>query len=263
MNADQLTMSFIERATTKHGDKYDYSGVKSINTKTEVAIICRVHGMFLQTPERHLIGRGCQLCGVEARANQRRTSIDQFIEKAKAAHGNVYDYSRSNYSNTDTDIEIICPKHGSFFQTPKWHILGRGCRMCSNSTKPGRFNNSSCAPTTKLGQSVGQLYFITGQFTSGQKFLKVGMTASTDLKSRLRSFPFDKQLLTSVTGKVYQIFQLENSILEQLKSHQFVPEELFGGHTECLSYSEDNIQCVQKVIAEFCCENGLTINPPF
>lgn len=50
---------FIERARAVHGDKYDYSKVEYVNNSTKVVIICPVHGEFLQTPNKHMQGRGC------------------------------------------------------------------------------------------------------------------------------------------------------------------------------------------------------------
>lgn len=56
------TEEFIEKARKIHGDKYDYSKVKYINTHTKVCIICPKHGEFWQTPNCHLDGKGCPLC---------------------------------------------------------------------------------------------------------------------------------------------------------------------------------------------------------
>jgi len=40
------TEIFIEEARKIHGDKYDYSKVKFIDTTTKVKIICPIHGEF-------------------------------------------------------------------------------------------------------------------------------------------------------------------------------------------------------------------------
>lgn len=44
-----------------------------------------------------------------------------FIIKAKATHGDRYDYSKSDYKGGQTNIEIVCREHGSFWQTPENH----------------------------------------------------------------------------------------------------------------------------------------------
>ena len=54
--------SFIEKACATHGDKYDYSRVFYIHSKDKVAITCKIHGDFEQSPSDHLSGAGCPLC---------------------------------------------------------------------------------------------------------------------------------------------------------------------------------------------------------
>ena len=60
---------FIEKSNKVHTDnKYDYSKVVYGKNNTEkVIIICPIHGEFLQTPNGHLNGRGCPMCGNETR----------------------------------------------------------------------------------------------------------------------------------------------------------------------------------------------------
>ena len=45
----------------------------------------------------------------------------QFIEKAKKIHGDKYNYSSVKYINNKTKVNIICPIHGEFEQTPDKH----------------------------------------------------------------------------------------------------------------------------------------------
>ena len=56
---------FVKKAQGVHGDKYDYSQVNYVNSKTKVKIICPIHGEFEQAPEKHWLGRGCPFCGKE------------------------------------------------------------------------------------------------------------------------------------------------------------------------------------------------------
>lgn len=57
----------VEEFKEIHGERYDYSRVEWVNSSTKIAIGCRVHGDFLQTPNSHLQGRGCRLCALEER----------------------------------------------------------------------------------------------------------------------------------------------------------------------------------------------------
>lgn len=127
--------TFIEQAKKVHGDKYDYSKVEYINEKTKVCIICPEHGEFWQKPEVHLMGCGCQKCcktGV-------KLNREKFIEKARAIHGDKYDYSKVIYKNAKTKVCIICKErdefgveHGEFWQTPDSHLRGGECPKCKH-----------------------------------------------------------------------------------------------------------------------------------
>ena len=44
------TKKFIDKAKNIHKDKYDYSLVEYINSKTKVKIICKEHTVFEQKP---------------------------------------------------------------------------------------------------------------------------------------------------------------------------------------------------------------------
>lgn len=122
------TESFIKASIEIHGGKYDYSKVSYLNKKTKVCIICPEHGEFWQTPEKHLLGRGCRKCFFE----KSRLNTSSFIEKSKSIHGNRYDYSKVNYVNNKTPVVITCPIHGDFLQEPRTHLSGGGCASCYN-----------------------------------------------------------------------------------------------------------------------------------
>ena len=60
---------------------------------------------------------------------------EQIIESFRKVHGNTYDYSKVVYIKSNEKIEIICPEHGSFFQTPNNHKNGQRCPKCSGKLK--------------------------------------------------------------------------------------------------------------------------------
>ena len=122
---------FIRKSKLIHHDKYDYSKVEYINSRTKICIICPEHGEFWQKPRVHLKGSGCPLCYKE---NNHTTllSTESFIEKAKKIHGDKYDYSYVKYINAKTPVCIICPEHGEFWQKPNYHLSGNGCQKCAN-----------------------------------------------------------------------------------------------------------------------------------
>jgi hypothetical protein len=60
----------------------------------------------------------------------KKLSNEEFIERSNIIHNNKYDYSNLIYINTYTKINIICPIHGSFNQTPANHLKHNGCNKC-------------------------------------------------------------------------------------------------------------------------------------
>ena len=129
------TEDFINKAIQIHGDKYTYSKVNYIGAEEKVCIICPKHGEFWQTPSGHLSGYGCPKCYDERRGANLRDDLTTFISKAKQIHGDKYDYSKVKYINSRTEICIICPEHGEFWQTPNSHLNGNGCSSCKGLKK--------------------------------------------------------------------------------------------------------------------------------
>lgn len=68
--------------------------------------------------------------------NSKYAKSKEFIKRAKLKHGDKYDYQLVTYENIRTKVEIICPVHGSFLQTPDSHLhSGCGCPECANSSR--------------------------------------------------------------------------------------------------------------------------------
>ena len=123
------TEDFIEKSILVHGDKYDYSKVDYKYSTEKVIIICREHGEFQQKPINHYnSGSGCPKCACVA-----KLTTQDFIERSKKIHRDLYDYSQSIYINNNTKILIGCKKHGDFYQNPSGHYNGQGCPKCSNN----------------------------------------------------------------------------------------------------------------------------------
>jgi len=124
---------FIIKAENIHGKKYNYVFCKYKGTDIKINIFCYKHGIFEQTPHKHLKGQGCPICNIENLANNKRLSIDKLIKISSFVHNNKYDYSLVNYKNNKTKIKIICPVHGEFKQNPSIHMAGSGCPKCKQS----------------------------------------------------------------------------------------------------------------------------------
>lgn len=128
------TEEFVEMAIKVHGGKYTYEKAVYKNNKEKILITCPKHGDFLQVAKSHLNGCGCPKCANDKKSEENKASLEYFIKKANTIHGGKYDYSKSEYVDSDTKILITCPEHGDFMQLPNNHLSGHGCPKCSHIT---------------------------------------------------------------------------------------------------------------------------------
>jgi hypothetical protein len=76
----KTTAEFIEEAKSIHGDVYDYTQVNYKDSRTNVDIICKIHGIFSQNPNNHLQSHGCPACAKEQFQSKPEFEIKEFIE---------------------------------------------------------------------------------------------------------------------------------------------------------------------------------------
>lgn len=65
--------------------------------------------------------------------NNKPLTTEEFIARAKAKHGDKYDYSKSVYTRQKNKLIITCKIHGDFEQQPNNHFSGSGCPRCSKN----------------------------------------------------------------------------------------------------------------------------------
>jgi len=120
------TEEFIKKAEIVHDHYYSYNNAVYIKNDVPILITCPKHGEFKQLPKTHLRGRGCTQCNGGI-----RITTDQFIQSAKYAHDDRYDYTNTIYINQKTKLNIICPIHGNNLIMPNSHLVGVGCTECA------------------------------------------------------------------------------------------------------------------------------------
>lgn len=131
---------FIEQAKIIHGDGiYDYSYVKYLNCDTKVNIWCKKpgHGMFEKVPYNHLKKKsGCPKCLLDKkRQDESHDRREDFIQRAKNVHNDMYDYSSVDFSTLLAKGKVLIgckkPGHPAFLQSPASHLRGAGCPLCA------------------------------------------------------------------------------------------------------------------------------------
>lgn len=206
--------TFISKAKEFHNNKYDYSLVVYINNNTKVKIICPIHGEFEQLPRSHCY-YGCKKCSVD----NKKDTVDIFINKAKKIHNNKYDYSLINYINSDTKIKIICPQHGVFEQKPTVHLYNKGCPSCSSSK----------------GELKIRDFLVSNNilFEEQKRF---------DLCKSIYTLPFDFYL------------PKYNLLIEYQGEHHYMPIEGWGGDS-----TFNKVKVRDKIKKDFCLKNNLKL----
>jgi hypothetical protein len=121
---------FIDKATIKHSNFYDYSKTIYVSAKKEVVITCPVHGDFKQQPFSHYL-YGCSDCGFIRTRDKKRIPFEKIKERSIQKHNGFYTYENvANYDNQEILYSITCPIHGDFKQNFESHLSGRGCSKC-------------------------------------------------------------------------------------------------------------------------------------
>ncbi len=116
----------IQRAKEAHGDKYEYRPFHFVNNKSEMNIVCHIHGLFHRTVKQHVNEKnGCPKC-----CKTTKMTHEDFLLKARAKHGDKYEYL-DEYVNSRTPMRIRCKKHDYVFeQVASGHLQGQGCPKC-------------------------------------------------------------------------------------------------------------------------------------
>jgi len=94
----------------------------------------------------------------QAQKQGRIRSFGDFLVRARAKFGGRFDYLESTYQNTQIKMEIICPKHGSFWQAPCDHLRDKtkhACLKCSKESFCSNYNDFKSRAIKKHGGKYG------------------------------------------------------------------------------------------------------------
>jgi len=160
------TKYFIQRARITHGKKYSYAKSIYVQARQKLTITCKKHGDFTQTADSHLRGTGCPKCGIERRSDSQRMDSEGFVSKARKIHGDKYDYRAVRYRKSSEKVTIICPRHGSWKQTPNNHLNGFGCNKCGRETLRSAFADDLKSFVKKAIKSHGYKFEYPSQYVN-------------------------------------------------------------------------------------------------
>lgn len=250
-SAINKTEYFINMAKCVHGEEYDYSITNYEIAKKHVDVFCKKHGEFSVEASSHLMGTKCKICARESASEKQKLTFDEFLERARKVHGDKYDYSFVEYNSNLSNVNIVCPLHGSFKQTPGNHFSGKGCYKCSVYNKSfsqmGESHDiwafskwSEYALKSKYFDSY-KVYIIRC-YNDDESFYKVGKTFR-NLKNRFagkNNMPYKYEVCNIFTFEDgVAACEKEVELKRILREYRYAPKIEFKGMYECFSSIEN------------------------
>lgn len=210
----------------------------------------------------------------------KRLTKDEWINRARAVHGDKYDYSKVNYINKTIPIMIICPEHGEFWQRPWNHLLGHGCAKCAAEVNAAKMRIWTKEKCYEVASRYTDLYSFRTEFEAAYNaalkhnwlkdytWLSYKIDMSTPKKKR-QTYTQDDiiERLQSLFGERYSY---EKVVFKNMKTpitlfcHEkdangiehgefsMRPDNIFSSHQECPKcYDDRRSQAQRKPVEQF------------
>lgn len=189
------------------------------NSPLDVKVKCKKCGFIRHTTSDNILRFGCRRCASIKSTEEDRLTTEEFISRARKIHGDKYDYSKVNYYNWNTEVCIICPKHGEFWQRAGKHLGGHNCPICSE--------------------------------TSGEEAIRLALTNN--------NIPFKKEKCMYIEGlKLRLDYYIEYNnkifIVEYNGLQHYQPVEYFGGEEKFIKQQNRD-----KSLEQYCIDNNITL----
>ena len=102
------------------------------------------------------------------------STTEEFIKKARAIHGEKYDYSKTNYIGARIKVCITCPIHGDFLQRPNGHLTGYGCCECGYESTRKKISGKGETFIEKANAVYGGIYdYSLVEYTNNKTPVKI------------------------------------------------------------------------------------------
>lgn len=113
---------------------------KYVNDSTKLYHKCKIleHKEYPQTPNNHLHGYGCPLCGKIKNYLTQTKTHKQYVNECKERKIDLPVNRKDNkYVNDGTGLYHKCKisEHDEYLQTPNSHLQGRSCILCTKKSE--------------------------------------------------------------------------------------------------------------------------------
>ena len=129
------TIRFVQKASSIHGDRYDYSKTIYIHSHKPLTITCRIHGDFSQIASYHLQGSGCKACQyMEKEKNYRqfktKLDLESFLKNKTNNKITIIDIDKLSFRSK---VKLNCQLHGNFTSSVNSIVHSKFiCKNCAS-----------------------------------------------------------------------------------------------------------------------------------
>jgi predicted Zn-ribbon and HTH transcriptional regulator len=227
---------FIKRANDKYNEAFDYTKTVYERMDSEIIIRCKKHDFeYTQLASTHINGSrgGCSKCKSEAISKTFLKTNETFIEEALAIHEGHYDYSQTKYTNSKNKVNIICPHHGVFEQTPNDHLNGHGCKKCGQ--KGSTYNITKAERNKEDWSKIQTVLYLIELKSENEHYLKIGISNEKVLRHSVLERVSKCKIVDSLVIDIdlYNAVIIEQTTLKDMKSCKYLPLYNYPGYTEC------------------------------
>lgn len=121
--------TYLIEFSNRWGDEYLLLD-NYVHSAKHISIKCNAcDTVITKRPDHALHGKYLCPCKIPLRLSE-----ENFIKKSDKKHNNRYEYTNVKYTGYRNPVTIICKKHGPFSITPEVHLMGIGCKKCSESS---------------------------------------------------------------------------------------------------------------------------------
>lgn len=120
-------------------------------------------------------------------------------------HADKYTYHEDTYINSITEMKMICPIHGEFWQKPSNHANGKGCKKCGLVSMKNKLIYSN-TEITNLLENTHELNFIDRCIKIHGNKYNYSQTIYTKMKDTIKIICpehglFEQKAMNHVNGK--------------------------------------------------------------
>lgn len=125
---------FIAKATLRHNGRYKYLPCNYKQYGDPIKLICPQHGIRIVSDVNHLRkgSKGCPVCNREDRIERITLPYNELLERVHKGQNNRYTYPniKEELKNTNSEITVVCPRHGMYKTKAVYLMNGNECKMC-------------------------------------------------------------------------------------------------------------------------------------